>query len=89
VITIRPEITEDASRVPSVNELAAEQLAEADLVARLRQACTDALSLVAEDDAVVGHILFTSVMVESAGRRVLGMGLAPMAVLPERQRQDI
>jgi len=37
----------------------------------------------------VGHILFTSVVVESAGRRVLGMGLAPMAVLPDRQRQGI
>jgi predicted N-acetyltransferase YhbS len=37
----------------------------------------------------VGHILFTSVVVESAGRRVFGMGLAPMAVLPERQRQGI
>src|SRR4029077_3501901 len=51
--------------------------------------CTDLLSLVAEDDAVVGHILFTSVVVESEGRRVLGMGLAPMAVLPGRQRQGI
>jgi putative acetyltransferase len=89
VITIRPERPEDATRVRHVNELAFGQPAEADLVDRLRQACTDALSLVAEDDAVVGHILFTPVVVESAGRRVLGMGLAPMAVLPERQRQGI
>ena len=37
----------------------------------------------------MGHILFTPVVVESAGRRVLGMGLAPMAVLPDRQRQGI
>jgi len=44
---------------------------------------------VAEDDVVVGHILFTPVVVESAGRRVIGMGLAPMAVLPDRQRQGI
>src|SRR5229473_5162689 len=88
-MTIRPERPEDASRVRHVNELAFGQSAEADLVERLRQACTDSLSLVAEDDAVVGHILFTSVMVESAGRRVLGMGLAPMAVLPDRQRQGI
>src|SRR5229473_5179817 len=89
-MTIRPERPEDASRVRHVNELAFGQSAEADLVERLRQACTDSLSLVAEDDdAVVGHILFTSVVVESAGRRVLGMGLAPMAVLPDRQRQGI
>ena len=37
----------------------------------------------------MGHILFTPVVVESAGRRVLGMGLAPLAVLPDRQRQGI
>ena len=89
MITIRPERSEDASRVRYINELAFGQPAEADLVERLRQACTDSLSLVAEDDAVVGHILFTPVVVESAGRRVLGMGLAPMAVLPNRQRQGI
>ena len=89
MITIRPERLEDTSRVRHVNELAFGQPAEADLVERLRQACTDSLSLVAEDDAVVGHILFTSVVVESAGRRILGMGLAPLAVLPERQRQGI
>jgi putative acetyltransferase len=89
VIAIRIESPEDAARVRQVNELAFEQPAEADLVEKLRPACTDALSLVAVDDAVVGHILFTPVVVESAGRRVVGMGLAPMAVLPDRQRRGI
>jgi putative acetyltransferase len=89
MITIRPERPEDAPQVRRVNELAFGQPAEADLVYRLKQGCTDTLSLVAEDDAVVGHILFTPVVVESAGGRVLGTGLAPMAVLPDRQRQGI
>ena len=89
MITIRPERPEDSSRVRRINELAFEQPAEADLVDKLRQACTDSLSLVAEDDTLVGHILFTPVRVESAARPVLGMGLAPMAVLPDRQRQGI
>jgi len=89
VITIRAERSEDASRVRHVNERAFGRPTEADLVERLRGACADSLSLVADDDAVVGHILFTPVVVESAGRRVLGMGLAPMAVLPDRQRQGI
>ena len=88
-MTIRPERPEDAVRVRLVNELAFGQPAEADLVDRLRQACTDSLSLVAEEDAVVGHILFTPVRVEGPARPVLGMGLAPMAVLPDRQRQGI
>jgi len=89
VITIRPERPADASPVRHVNELAFGQPDEADLVERLRRGCRDSLSLVAEDDAVVGHILFTPVVVESAGRPVVGMGLAPMAVLPDRQRQGI
>jgi putative acetyltransferase len=89
VITIRPERPEDSSGIRQVNEMAFGQSTEADLVERLRQGCTDSLSLVAEDESVVGHILFTSVVIESEERRVLGMGLAPMAVLPDRQRQGI
>jgi putative acetyltransferase len=89
VVTIRAARREDASPVRTVNELAFGRPAEADLVESLSRACTDSLSLVAEDAAVVGHILFTPVAVESAGQRVLGMGLAPVAVLPDRQRRGI
>lgn len=89
MITIRPESPADASAVRRLNELAFGQPAEADLVEKLRAACGDALSLVAVADDVVGHILFTPVVVEGASRRVVGMGLAPMAVLPDRQRQGI
>jgi putative acetyltransferase len=89
VTTIRPETPADFSGIRQVNERAFGRPAEADLVDRLRQACADALSLVAVDDAVVGHILFTPVVVEGAEQRVVGMGLAPMAVLPDRQRQGI
>ena len=89
MVTIRAERPEDASRIRHVNELAFGQPAEADLVDKLRHACADALSLVADDGVIVGHILFTPVVVEGSGRRVVGMGLAPMAVLPARQRQGI
>ena len=89
MVTIRPENTDDAAEVRRVNELAFEQPAEANLVERLQQACEESLSLVADDHGVVGHILFTPVVIESAGRRVAGMGLAPMAVLPDRQRRGI
>jgi putative acetyltransferase len=88
-MTIRPERHDDAARVRQVNELAFGQPVEADLVETLRQTCTDSLSLVAEDEAIVGHILFTAVVVESADRRIVGMGLAPMAVLPGHQRRGI
>ena len=80
MVTIRQERPEDVAEVRRVNELAFEQPAEANLVDTLRVACADALSLVAVDDGVVGHILFTPVVAESGARRVAGMGLAPMAV---------
>ena len=90
MISIRPEAPGDAAQVRRINELAFGQAAEADLVDRLRQACADSLSLVAEDRAaVVGHILFTPVVVERSWQRIVGMGLAPMAVLPDRQRSGI
>lgn len=89
MIRIRSEKPDDVRRVRRITELAFGQPLEADLVDRLRESCPEALSLVAEDDAVVGHILFTPVVVESEARRVVGMGLAPMAVLPDRQREGI
>jgi putative acetyltransferase len=89
MMTIRPDRAADSSRVRYVNERAFGRPAEADLVETLRRACVNALSLVAEDGAVVGHILFTPVVIEGPKQQVVGMGLAPMAVLPDRQRQGI
>src|SRR5262249_34909968 len=88
-MTIRSERPDDASRIRQVNELAFGQPLEADLVDRLRQDCANSLALVAEDDAIVGHILFTPAAVEGQRGPVEGMGLAPMAVIPERQRRGI
>lgn len=88
MVIIRPERPGDSSQIRQVNELAFGQPAEADLADRLRAACAEALSFVAEDGAeIVGHILFTPVLIE--GRLHVGMGLAPMAVRPDRQRQGI
>lgn len=86
---IRRETPGDAEQVRIVHERAFGHALEADLVDRLRRACPDALSLVADDRGIVGHILFTPVTIEGAGGALTGMGLAPMAVLPYRQRQGI
>ena len=52
--------------------------------------CPDALSLVALDERkIVGHILFSPATIETDRGLVEGMGLTPMAVLPERQRRGI
>jgi putative acetyltransferase len=90
MINIRLERPEDVPQVRGIHERAFRQPTEADAVDRLRLTCPEALSVVAEDDGrIVGHILFTPVVIDSPKRKVEGMGLAPMAVLPKCQRQGI
>jgi predicted N-acetyltransferase YhbS len=38
---------------------------------------------------MVGHIFFSPAEIDDTHGRLNGMGLTPMAVLPERQRQGI
>ena len=90
MITIRPEQPNDIVAVRAINETAFDGPAEAAVVDSLRTACPDALSLVAvEDDRIVGHIFFSPAFVSAGKEATRGMGLAPMAVLPERQRQGV
>lgn len=90
MITIQQERPEDIVMVRAVNEAAFGRPAEAEVVDLIRAACPDAVSLVAVDDGqVVGHVLFSPAVVSGDGEAVQGMGLAPMAVLPQRQRQGI
>ncbi len=73
-----------------LNETAFGEPTEATIVDSIRHACPDAVSLVAvEDGRILGHILFTPVVVSGGGNVIQGMGLAPMAVLPQRQRRGI
>ncbi|MDH3633275.1 MAG: N-acetyltransferase [Gammaproteobacteria bacterium] len=85
---IRKEEPGDQDSVRSVNMAAFDNGPEAALVDKLRGSCEDYLAFVAvEDGIVVGHILFTPVTVDGCG--VIGMGLAPMAVLPAYQQKGI
>ena len=88
MITIRKEENKDCEAIHQLNMAAFDNGPEAALVDKLRASCKDYLSFVAvEDDIVVGHILFTPVSVE--GSFSVGMGLAPMSVLPSHQRKGI
>ena len=90
MITIRPEQPDDIAAVRAINETAYGQATEATIVDLLRSACPDAVSLVAvENEKILGHIFFSPVSVSSGHEVTQGIGLAPMAVLPERQRQGI
>ena len=90
MISIRLERREDIAAIRAVNEVAFSQGAEADIVDALRDACPDLLSLVAETGGeIVGHILFSPATVGDGSGSTQGMGLAPMAVMPNRQRKGI
>ena len=59
---------------------------EAELVDQIRGHSPSPLELVAYDtERIIGHILFSPVEIRIPGSQFLGMGLAPMAVLPETQ----
>jgi len=86
---IRPEEPGDIRAIHQVNRQAFETAVEASLVDALRRRAQPLISLVAVvDDEVAGHILFSPVTLSSdPGARI--MGLAPMAVVPAKQRQGI
>ncbi len=89
-ITIRPETTADEDAIRQVNCLAFGQDDEARLVDALREGGFVRLSLVAEQAGrVVGHILFSDLPIITEAGTVPALALAPMAVLPELQRQGI
>lgn len=90
---VRLEKPEDIPAIRIVIEQAFGQAAEADLVDALRRNGKATISLVAEDSGhVVGHILFSPVKLHSDQAdqaELTGIGLAPLAVIPERQNQQI
>ena len=97
-IVVRDERPDDADSVQQLLEHAFGRKAESHLVARLRRLEVAPISLVAahcptenlnEPDRVVGHIMFSPVTINNVPPPVLVFGLAPVAVLPERQRQGI
>ncbi|MER2527281.1 MAG: N-acetyltransferase [Candidatus Competibacter denitrificans] len=90
MIRIQPEQPPDYAAVDQINRLAFGRADEAQLVAALRRQVPAAISLVAwwETEAV-GHILLTPVSLEPPLPGVTVAGLAPLAVLPSRQRQGI
>jgi len=87
---IRLERPEDVPAIRIVNERAFGSSSEADIVDALRRNGKATISLVAEDEGrVIGHILFSPVTVETGERELAGLGLAPVAVLPEFQNRGV
>jgi putative acetyltransferase len=89
-ILIRPETSADHEAIRHVNRLAFGQDDEARLVDGLRDGGYVRVSLIAEQAGrVIGHILFSDLPIISEAGLVPALVLAPLAVLPERQKQGI
>ncbi len=87
---IRREEPQDIATIRWVNEQAFGGSSEANAIDQLRDRGAAVLSLVAViDDRVVGHLFFSPITIEAPDRSWPGLGLAPLSVLPEFQRQGI
>ncbi len=87
-LKIRPEQPADIPWIRLVHEAAFPGPTEARLVDNLRYHRKASVSLVAESDGrVVGHILFSPVTLE--GSDIPGLGLAPVAVLPDHRHRGV
>lgn len=84
---IRTEAPADIAAIHAVHAAAFPTPLEAQLLDALRAAGRLTVSVVAEvEGRVVGHVAFSPVTIDGVGG---GLGLAPLAVVPERQREGI
>jgi putative acetyltransferase len=87
---IRTEKPEDLEAVRNVNIAAFGRENEANLVDRLRGIGSTFSFVAVQSDRIVGHLFFSLVTVEGKFSKNLSvLGLAPVAVLPNYQRQGI
>jgi putative acetyltransferase len=85
IMIVRDELPSDIPAIRKVVQTAFARQLEADLVDQLRTDGDVVISLVALDGAdLIGHVLFSRM---TAPFRALG--LAPVSVIPDRQRQGV
>jgi HAD superfamily hydrolase (TIGR01509 family) len=89
-LVIRPETPADIPAIRAINLAAFGQANEAGLVDLIRGRGKASLSLVAVDAGrLLAHVLFSPVTVLPSYPDLHGLGLGPVAVLPEAQRTGI
>ncbi|MBS0532592.1 MAG: N-acetyltransferase [Proteobacteria bacterium] len=87
---VRAETPADFAAIRAINTVAFGGAQEAVLVDALRDGGDLVLSLVAEaGDDIFGHVAFSRMQVEQAGRAAPAVSLAPLAVRPEYQRRGL
>lgn len=87
-IVLRPARGDDAGAIASLHRAAFGASGEADLVLALARNGDIVLSMVvASGDAIVGSAVYSRLLIDGANKGATA--LAPVGVLPERQRQGI
>ena len=90
MIEIREEQAGESQEIRQVIVAAFGGDTEANLVELLRDRNKAPVALVAvNDNRIVGHIMFSPVTITLAPKMFRAVGLAPLSVLPEFQRQGI
>jgi putative acetyltransferase len=90
MVEIRKEEPDDRVAIREVNVQAFGNDEAANLVDLLRNRKKALISLVAiSDQRVVGHIMFSPISISEAPEDFRGIGLAPLAVLPEFQNRGV
>ena len=90
-MTIRKEKPSDIPIIYKVNQFAFQQKDESELIHKIRAGSNFVpdLSLVYEEEGqILGYILFSKIKIKGKTETV-SLSLAPMAVLPNRQKQGI
>ncbi len=92
MLSLTCETDDDIATIHEVVAAAFGRTSEAKLVEVIRQSPNfiPELSLVAvENGDVLGHILFSSIVIETQEQAIPALALAPLAVTPTRQREGI
>ena len=92
MLTIRTEKNDDYTAVYEVHSLAFGRPNEAKLVEAVRESVNfnPQLSLVAvKTNKVVGHLLFSPLVIQTKSKEIPALVLSPIAVHPEFQKQGI
>ena len=91
-MNIRKERQDDVEAIARLNDMAfLDSTEESSIIARLRGSGDLFLSLIAEvDGQIVGHIAFSTITIDGGPKSSeVFMGLAPMAVAPDNQRNGV
>lgn len=89
MLSLRPEAPSDADAIRRLHEIAFGQPDEAALVDRLRPTDGYIGRVALRHEVLVGHIAFSAMTLSPARPGLTILGLAPMAVLPELQREGL